>query len=148
MVEGARDRLRLPSAGTDFVLPLSVAVFKVNRPISSIVKLFIVAQEYGVPLRFTTIMIFLITVIIISFGTAGIPQSGPGLKTMPAYLAAGVPIEGVIVLEAVEAIPDIFKTVLNVTGNMTAATLLTRSHRTRQSHANATESPTVAEGAL
>jgi Na+/H+-dicarboxylate symporter len=148
LVEGARDQLRLPSAGTDFVLPLSVAVFKVNRPISSIVKLFIVAQVYGVPLRFTTIMIFLVTVIIISFGTAGIPQSGPGLKTMPAYLAAGVPIEGVIVLEAVEAIPDIFKTVLNVTGNMTAATLLTRSHRTRQSHANAAESSTVAEGAV
>ena len=82
------------------------------------VKLFIVAQVYDVDLSFATIVIFLVTVIIISFGTAGIPQSGPGLKTMPAYLAAGVPIEGIIVLEAVEAIPDIFKTVLNVTGNM------------------------------
>ena len=148
LVEGGRDRLRLPSAGTDFILPLSVAVFKVNRPISSMVKLFIVAQVYDVDLTFATIVIFLVTVIIISFGTAGIPQSGPGLKTMPAYLAAGVPIEGIIVLEAVEAIPDIFKTVLNVTGNMTAATLLTRSHRTAHGQANAAENSTVAEGAL
>jgi len=148
LVEGGRDRLRLPSAGTDFILPLSVAVFKVNRPISSMVKLFIVAQVYDVDLPFATIVIFLVTVIIISFGTAGIPQSGPGLKTMPAYLAAGVPIEGIIVLEAVEAIPDIFKTVLNVTGNMTAATLLTRSHRTAHGQANAAENSTVAEGAL
>jgi len=59
-----------------------------------------------------------------------------------------VPIEGIIVLEAVEAIPDIFKTVLNVTGNMTAATLLTRSHRTAHGQANAAENSTVAEGAL
>jgi len=107
-----------------------------------------VAQVYDVDLPFATIVIFLVTVIIISFGTAGIPQSGPGLKTMPAYLAAGVPIEGIIVLEAVEAIPDIFKTVLNVTGNMTAATLLTRSHRTAHGQANAAENSTVAEGAL
>ena len=41
--------------------------------------------------------------------------------------AAGIPIEGIIVLEAVDTIPDIFKTLLNVTGDMSAATILSRS---------------------
>jgi Na+/H+-dicarboxylate symporter len=148
LVEGGRDRLHLPPTGTGFLLPLSVSLFKVNRPISSIVKLVLLAHVYGIPLRPTTIGIFLATTIIISFGTAGIPQSGPGLKTLPAYIAAGLPIEGVLVIEAVEAIPDIFKTVLNVTGQMSAATLLTRSYRTVPGEMAATESSNPAEGVL
>jgi Na+/H+-dicarboxylate symporter len=55
------------------------------------------------------------------------------LKALPAYFAAGVPVEGVLILEAVETIPDIFKTLLNVTGHMSVATLLSRS--TREAHA-------------
>ena len=148
MVEGGRNHLHLPPTGTGFVLPLSVSLLKVNRPISSIVKLMLVAHIYSIPLRPTAIMLFLATVIIISFGTAGIPQSGPGLKTLPAYIAAGVPIEGVLVIEAVEAIPDVFKTVLNVTGDMSAATLLTRSYRSSPSQMTATDSSSPAEGVL
>ena len=147
LVEGGRDRLRLPSTGTSFVLPLSVSLFKVNRPISAVVKLMLVAHLYGIPLRPTTLVIFLATVMIISFTAPGIPQSGPGLKTIPAYLAAGVPIEAIIVVEAVESIPDIFKTLLNVTGDMTVATLLTRSHRS-QTQISEVESSTAAEGAV
>ena len=147
LVEGARDRLRLPSIATSFVLPLSVSIFKVNRPISSVVKLMLVAHVYGIPLRPTTLMIFVATVMIISFTAPGIPQNGPGFKTIPAYIAAGVPIEAVIVVEAVEAIPDIFKTLLNVTGDMSAATLLTRSHRS-QTEASEVETSTAVEGAV
>jgi proton glutamate symport protein len=148
LVQGGRKHLRLPESGTGFLLPLSVSLFKVNRPISSIVKLVLVAHLYSVPLRPTTIAIFLATVVIISFGTAGIPQSGPGFKTLPAYVAAGLPIEGVLVVEAVESIPDIFKTVLNVTGQMSVATILTRTYRTIPGEVSATESSPAAEGVL
>ena len=107
----------------------------------------LVAHLYGIPLRPTTLVIFLATVMIISFTAAGIPQSGPGMKTIPAYLAAGVPIEAIIVVEAVESIPDIFKTLLNVTADMSAATLLTCSHRF-QTEATEVETPTAAEGVV
>jgi Na+/H+-dicarboxylate symporter len=40
-----------------------------------------------------------------------------------------VPLEGIIILEAADAIPDIFKTVLNVTGDLAVAVLLTRGER-------------------
>ena len=147
LVEGGRDHLRLPSTTTSFVLPLSVSLFKVNRPISSVVKLMLVAHVYGIPLRPATLMVFLATVIIISFTAPGIPQNGPGFKTIPAYVAAGVPIEGIIVVEAVEAIPDIFKTLLNVTGDMSVAALVTRSHRSR-SRVNDVESSPAVENAV
>ncbi len=147
LVEGGRDLLRLPSVATSFVLPLSVSVFKVNRPISAVVKLMLVAHVYGIPLRPTTLAIFLATVMILSFTAPGIPQNGPGFKTIPAYIAAGVPIEAIIVVEAVESIPDIFKSLLNVTGDMSAATILTRSHRSR-TEVTAVEGSTAAEGAV
>jgi Na+/H+-dicarboxylate symporter len=129
LVEGARDRLRLPDAASGFVLPLSVSVFKVNRTISSTAKLIFLAHIYAIPLSSTTLASFLITVMILSFSTVGLPSGGTNFKTLPAYLAAGLPIEGPVILEAVETIPDIFKTLLNVTGDMSAATILSRSNR-------------------
>lgn len=129
LIVGAERHLRLPSAATAFVLPLSVSAFKVNRTVSSTVKLIFLSHVFGTALGPAQLAAFLVTVIILSFSAVGVPGGGTAFKTMPAYLAAGVPIEGVVLLEAADTIPDIFKTLLNVTGDMTAATLLTRAPR-------------------
>jgi Na+/H+-dicarboxylate symporter len=71
---------------------------------------------------------FLLTVGILSFSTVGLPSRGT-LRSLPAYLAAGIPIEAVVLVDTVEAIPDIFGTILNVTGDMSAATILSRPIR-------------------
>ena len=129
MIEGARTHLQLPASSTSFVLPLTVSLFKVNRTISSTSKLLFLAYVYNVPLSAGTIATFVATVIVLSFSSAGLPGGGSAFKTLPAYVAAGLPIEGIVIAEAVETIPDIFKTVLNVTGDMSAATLLSRGSR-------------------
>jgi Na+/H+-dicarboxylate symporter len=146
LIEGARDRLHLPEPATGFVLPFSVSVFKLNRTISSTAKLIFLAHIYGVALSPTTLAAFLVTVIVLSFSTVGIPSGGLAFKTLPAYLAAGLPIEGLVVAEAVDAIPDIFKTLLNVTADMSAATLLSRSSRVVVSGVSASEEPRPATG--
>jgi Na+/H+-dicarboxylate symporter len=51
------------------------------------------------------------------------------MRSIPAYLAVGIPIEAILILNAVETIPDIFKTLLNVTGDMSAAVILSRRER-------------------
>ena len=129
MIEGATNRLRLPAISSSFVLPLAVALFKPNRTISSTVKLLFVAHAFGVTLDVWTIATFLMTVTLLSFSSVGVAGGGSAFKTLPAYLAAGLPIEGVVIMEVVETIPDIFKTVLNVTGNFGAATILSRGSR-------------------
>jgi Na+/H+-dicarboxylate symporter len=73
---------------------------------------------------------FLLFVTVLSFSSPGLPSAG-SFRTLPAFLAAGVPIEGVVLVQAMEAVPDIFMTLLNVTADMSAATLLTRSSRVR-----------------
>ena len=129
LVEGAQEHLRASAGVTGFVLPLSVSTFKLNRTISAPVKLLFLAHVFGVPLGAAELATFLGTVLILSFSTVGVPGGGSAFRTLPAYLAAGVPIEGVVILEAVDAIPDIFKTLTNVTGDMSAATILSRGDR-------------------
>jgi Na+/H+-dicarboxylate symporter len=129
LIEGAVRHLRLPATATSFVLPLTVAIFKLNRTISSMAKLLFVAHVYNVKLSVETIVIFVATVMLLSFSSAGVPDGGAAFATLPAYLAAGLPMEGVVILEATNTIPDIFKTLLNVTGDMSAATILSRSTR-------------------
>jgi Na+/H+-dicarboxylate symporter len=129
LVQGAADHLRLPPRYTGFVLPLCVSIFKINRTISSTVKLVFLAHVYGIPLSASAIVVFMGTVTHLSFAAAGVPGGGQAFSTLPAYVAAGLPIEGVILLEATSMAPDMLKTVLNVTGDMSVAAILSRSSR-------------------
>jgi Na+/H+-dicarboxylate symporter len=131
LIQGARERLRLPDSATGLVLPLSVSVFKLDISVSNMVKLFFLAQVYGVHVGVARLVAFLLFVTALSFSSPGLP-SGGSFRTLPAYLAAGVPIEGVVMVQAMEAIPDVFMTLLNVTGDMSAAALLSRAGRARR----------------
>ncbi|MBL8984296.1 MAG: cation:dicarboxylase symporter family transporter, partial [Gemmatimonadetes bacterium] len=45
---------------------------------------------------------------------------------VPAMVAAGVPVEGMGILLAVDTVPDMFRTTANVTGDMAAAVVIAR----------------------
>jgi len=128
LIEGGRRHLGLPDSATGFVLPLSVGVFKMNRTISSPLKLLFLAHVFGIRLDIPQLAAFLALQIALSFSTAGIPSMGT-IRSIPAYVAVGIPLEGVVILDAMEAIPDVFKTVINVTADMSVATILSRRER-------------------
>lgn len=126
LVEGGRAH-GFPVAATGFVLPLAVATFKLSLAVSHPFMLLFLAHAFGVPLGLDRILIFTGTILLMSFATLGIPGGNPGVSTLPAFVAAGVPVEGVLILDTVEAIPDIFKTIINVTADMSAAVIATRT---------------------
>jgi proton glutamate symport protein len=126
LMEGAQRRLDAPPETLGFALPFSAAAFKVNRTISGPASLVFLSYLYGINLGPTQVLAFVLTVMILSFTSPGIPGGGDTFKTLPAYLAAGVPIEGVVLIKVVDVIPDVFKTLVNVTGYMTVAVLLAR----------------------
>lgn len=128
LIEGGRRHLALPDSATGFVLPLSVGVFKMNRTVSSPLKLLFLAHVFGIHLELPQMAAFLAMQIALSFSTAGIPSMGT-VRSIPAYVALGIPIEGVVILDAMEAIPDVFKTVVNVTADMSVAAILSRGER-------------------
>ncbi len=126
LLEGAKSRIDMAPGVANLVLPLSVSVFKVNRTITSTLKLLLIAHLFGIDITAAQTVTFVVTIIILSFSALGIPLGGGGMKSIPAYLAAGIPLEAYVLLRAVESIPDIFKTVLNVTGDMSVAVIANR----------------------
>jgi len=143
LVQGGRDRLHLPDTATGLVLPLGVSMLKLSQIVTNLTKLLFLAHVCGVRLDAGKIATFLTVVGILSFSTAGLPSRGV-MRSLPAYLAAGIPIGAVVIVDTVEAVPDIFQTVLNVTGHMTAALLLSRSSRAPRRAAAPRAAPPVA----
>jgi Na+/H+-dicarboxylate symporter len=106
------------------VLPLT-ATIKISKVISGVVEMLFLAHAYGMVLTTETVLTFIVTVMLVSFSSPGTPGGAP-TNTLPAYLAAGLPIEAVILLEVVDPIPDALKAAINVTGQMAGATVLGR----------------------
>lgn len=122
LTKGARSTLELPASITSVILPLSVSAFKINRMISTPTKLFFLVYLYSIDLSLISAAAILGFALIKSFGTAGIP-SGGSMSTLPLYLAAGIPLEGILILNAVDVIPDIFKTIVNATEDLAVAAI-------------------------
>jgi Na+/H+-dicarboxylate symporter len=125
LIDGAERVLKLPTSITGLVLPLSVSTFKVNRTVSSTLKFLFLARLYGIEIEPVGMLTFVLTITLLSFSSPGLPGAG-SLLTLPVYLSVGLPAEGALLLSAVDDIPDIFKTFLNVTGDMTVAVLVAR----------------------
>jgi Na+/H+-dicarboxylate symporter len=122
LVKGATDVLELPPTATGFVLPLGVSVFKLTAAIWGVVGALFVAKLYGLPLAPSALALVAATSVALSFSTPGIPSGGLLLQ-LPLYVAVGLPVEGVGILIALDTIPDMFKTLLNVTSDMVVAVM-------------------------
>jgi proton glutamate symport protein len=128
LLEGAERGLRLPSRVSSVVLPLAVSTFKVSAPVLWPIAALSLGHLYGVALSPVELVVITITAVLTSFSTPGVPH-GWLLGLTPLVTAMGVPAEGIGLLIAVDAIPDIFATTLNVTGDMVAATIVSSRER-------------------
>jgi len=124
LVESAEE-LELPAKATGFVLPLAVSTFKIAAPLSWTVGALFVGWFYGIPLSIGSLATIAFASIFLAFGVPGIPR-GAFIMLAPLFLTIGLPVEGIGLLIAVDAIPDTFSTVLNVTGDLAAAALVAR----------------------
>jgi proton glutamate symport protein len=147
LLDAARTRIGVPEPVAAFVLPVAVSVFKLNRTISSPLKLIVLAHLYGTSADSTLKLFFVLVATLLSFGSPGLP-SGGSLVTLPLYLAAGLPLQGVVLLNAVDSIPDLFKTVLNVTSDMSVAVIVARFTGFRFKHAGGMPDATSMEPEL
>ena len=66
---------------------------------------------------------FALTAVALSFSAPGIP-SGSLFVMAPAYVAVGIPADVIGLFFAVDVVPDLFKTTLNVTGHMATAAIV------------------------
>ncbi len=128
MLDAAEQRLQLRREVSGFALPLAVSTFRLNLAVSWIVGGLFIARLYGVPFGLSSLATFGVAAVLMSFSVPGIP-SGSLFIIAPLFPTVGLPVEGVGILIALDAVPDIFKTTLNVTGHMTSAAVLARRAR-------------------
>ncbi len=125
MVASAGDALGLRRGVTSFALPLAVSTFRLNQPISWLAMALFAAALYGVRLGPADVATLAAASVLMSFSVPGIP-SGSLFVIAPFLAAVGIPPEAVGVLIALDLVPDVFKTLLNVTAHLTAVTVLDR----------------------
>ena len=125
LVETAEKNLELPERVTGFVLPLAVSMFKIAAPVSWTIGALFVGWFYGVPIHAGGLATIAFAAVFLAFAVPGIPR-GAFIMLTPLFLAIGLPAEGIGILIAVDAIPDLFATVLNTTGDLAAAALVAR----------------------
>jgi Na+/H+-dicarboxylate symporter len=127
LITGVREKLRLPEPVIGVVIPLAASIFKFNAAITWALGAVFVGALYGVELHAAHLVTFGIGTVLLSLTTPGIP-SGGFLVQAPLYLAVGLPPEGLGILIAVDLVPDVFKTAINVTGYASAAVIAGRGH--------------------
>jgi len=125
MVAGATRELRLPPDVSAFVLPLAVSTYRLTSPIYWPVGAMFVARLYGIEFGLPQVATVAAAAVVLTAAAPGIPSGGLFIQA-PLYVSLGLPVEGLGILIAVDAIPDMFKTTLNVTGQMAAAAVVGR----------------------
>ena len=125
LVASAETELGLPKRTTGFVLPLAVSTLKVAGPVSWTVGALFIGWFYGINLGVRELATVAFAAVFLAFAAPGVPR-GAFIMLTPLLLAVGLPAEGVGILIAVDALPDVFATVLNVTGDLAAAAIVSR----------------------
>lgn len=123
MIDVAERRLFLPTNVSGFVLPVAVSTFKMSTPLTHISGALFLSQLYGVPLSAIQLLTIASLGIVLSLSSPGIPSSSLYIM-VPVLISVGIPAEGVGILIALDVLPDVVKTIMNVTADLTAATVI------------------------
>jgi Na+/H+-dicarboxylate symporter len=131
MLTAAR-ALGVPERTSDVTLPLSVALFRATGPAMNIAVAIYVAYWLNIPLGPGAYIAGIAVASIASYWAVSLPGALSFVTSIaPIALAMGVPIEPLALLIAVEVIPDIFRTVGNVTMDVAVTGAVARSDRNR-----------------
>ena len=111
---------------SSFTLPLGATINMNGTALYECVAVMFIAQAYGIDLNFGQQLIIVATSLLAAIGAAGVPMAG--LVMMSIILsAAGLPLEGIGLILAVDRILDMFRTTVNVWGDTCAAVVIAKS---------------------
>jgi proton glutamate symport protein len=128
MLEAALQGLKIQPRVADVILPLAVAIFRFTSPVANLAVCFFVAHLYGLEPSLLQIVSAVVVAYAVSIAAVGLPGQISFIASIaPICLALGVPTEVLGILIAVEVIPDIFRTLGNVTGDLAATSILARN---------------------
>jgi len=123
----ATERLGLSETVAAVALPLAVALFRVTGPVMNLAVAVYIAHWFGIPLGPKELVAGLVVAAITTMGAVSLPGQVSFITSIaPICAAMGVPVEPLALLIAVEMIPDIIRTVGNVSMDVAATAVIAR----------------------
>lgn len=123
--------LGVKERNSDLVLPLAVALFRATGPAMNLAVAVYVAQLAGVDLTVPMIAAGVGVALLTTLGSPGLPGTiSFVISCGPIALAMGVPVGPLALLVAVEVLPDLMRTVGNVTMDVAATAIIDRRSET------------------
>ena len=125
-MECAEENVGVSEEVSSFVLPLGATINMDGTGLYQAVAAVFIAQTVGMDLTLSAQLTIVFTALLASIGTAAVP--GAGIIMLVIILeAVGVPSAGIALILGVDRILDMLRTVTNVTGDITVATIVANS---------------------
>lgn len=121
-METCEQELNVSKATSAFVLPLGATINMTGNAIYYGLVAMFFAQMFQVDLTMTAYAAIIFTSTLGAIGQAGVP--GPSFLVIAVLLAAGIPIDGLPLLFALDRIFDMIRTSLNITGDAVCAVVM------------------------
>lgn len=124
-MEAVTGNSRVSEKISSFVLPIGATVNMDGTALYECVAVIFIAQVYGIALSIDQQVVIVFTALLASIGAASVPMSG--LVMMSIILGAvGLPLEGVVIILAVDRVLDMFRTMVNVLSDSCGAVVVAR----------------------
>ncbi|MGI6263092.1 MAG: dicarboxylate/amino acid:cation symporter [Succiniclasticum sp.] len=127
-MKNAQEKLGLSREVTSFVLPLGATINMDGTAIYMGVCTCFIANVFGIHLGMNDIIMVIFTGTLASIGTAGVP--GAGLIMLAMVLqSVQLPLEGLALVAGIDRVLDMFRTTVNITGDVAVASVVDRAER-------------------
>ncbi len=121
----AEEKGKVKKETAGFVLPLGATINMDGTALYESVAAVFIANIYGINLEFSQMIMIFLTATLASIGAAAIPGAGLVMLTL-VLSSAGVPLEGIGLIIAVDRFLDMFRTSVNVWGDLNGAKIIDR----------------------
>ncbi len=124
-IQTAQNKLNVSKSVSNFLIPVGATINMDGTAIYQCISTLFIAQAYGLEIGISSILMVMFTIIAASVGTPAIP--GGGVIILATILQGmGIPGDGIVLIIGVERILGMFRTAINVTGDLTACVVFNR----------------------
>ena len=117
---------------SSFTIPLGATINMDGTAIMQGVATVFIAQLYNIHLTTNDYFMVVLTAVLASIGTAGVPGVGTIMLSM-VLSQVGLPLEGIGMILAVDRIVDMGRTTVNITGDLVCSVIIDRIEKRAES---------------
>jgi len=122
-LQTAEEKLKVPASVSRFVIPLGTTINMGGTALYQAVATLFLAQVFGIDIGLMGILLIVVMAVGAAIGSPGTP--GVGIVILSSILeTVGVPSSGIVLIIGVDRLLDMCRTVVNVCGDLVAATVI------------------------